>query len=241
MNKYNQNTGKKNQKGAYLTGNHANKNYSNTDFWEATFENFIGKGTDFSNSEFQSAKIINADFRGADFSGAEYLHTVTGLSTALFNDDTKIDDVDLELIARREPIITRRLRTIRYVGRIKRNYPHIYWLWWLICDCGRSWIRLLISIVGISFVFTLVYFIGTKFTNSFFLPHIFLTGEPINLLPSFYQCFQFSALTLASFNMPNIIWYTTKTGIWIIVEVWTGFMLLSALVSVIATKIAKNE
>lgn len=241
----------------YKHVNFINFDGSHLDFTKA---NFI-KSTFFSKKKYLSYLKSHTDiapnfkkhlnkykfginFKNADLSGVQNLHTTNGLENAIFNDNTIIDNINLEKIAQVDPIIAQKLRTIRYLGRLRRHpiKKFIYWPWKIFCNCGRSWLIPLFWIFFFVLLFSYFYFLGAKNVCSPF-PHISISKDPSTFRPflNFRQCLHFSTLTFICYNVPNTSWDSFKTGIWIILETWLGISMFTTMLTVLASKIIKND
>lgn len=148
--------------GQKLKGSGKKADLERKNFRDATFFNLDFRGANLKKADLFKVEILKADFRGTDMTGIENLHTVIGLDNAKFNDDTIVKDIDLELIARNNPLLAHRLKRIRYNNDLKQNTPIIYFIWQLLCGCGRSWIRLFIWGVLLTVLFWPYILFGCK-------------------------------------------------------------------------------
>ena len=229
--------------GQLLEGDFEEKNFSDKDLWKVTLKNFYGNRSIFVNTKFRNVTIEGfASFKGADLSKAEFLETVNGLENARFDDDTIVDDVNLDLVARRYPLIARKLKIIRNVGRFKRRHNFLYIVWKISSDCGRGWYYFLFWLIFTGGFFSFIYSLSATHHDNAFLPHLLISVDSLTSRPpNISECIQFSFLTIANFTMPNTYWVSSQTGVWVTTEVWAGLFLIGALVALIATNIAKNE
>jgi hypothetical protein len=167
--------------------------------------------------------------------------TVKNINKAVFNDNTILDDIDFENLTKRDPITAHKLKQIRYIGRFKSENKRLYKIWKISCDCGRSWKKLLKWAILSVFCFGLFFYFCEK-SSLCFLPHISFIKDPNTLFPlSFFQSMQFSALSFVGFNMPEVTWNRSWTGFWVIAETWLGLAFLGMLVTVISTRLVKND
>lgn len=214
------------------------------DFSNATFNGVDAKGKSFRYCNLFDVKIsenTKTDFSNTDLSYVSNLHTVKNLHTAIFNDDTKLDGINLEEIAKTDPILAHKLKQIRYIGRIKKTNKNFYKIWKISCDCGRSWKRLLVWASSFVFCFGVFFFICGRI-NIFILPHFKFIKDSSTLLPlSFPQSLQFSALSFVGFSMPQVTWDSTYSGLWTVAESWLGIAFLGLFVTVISTILTKNN
>lgn len=226
--------------GTILTGTIKAKNLSGATFWECKFKNLDARKAVFHGATLRNLTIDKADFRGAILSDVRELHTAKGLETARFNDDTIVDSVDLDRFGTNSPPTARRLRQIRYAGRLKREHPWLYWPWQMTSACGRSWLRLLAWGLSTVVAWGIVYLIGSMNASSRWLPHV----DPQCSMSGwrsavYYQ--EFSAMTFASFNMPDARWTDAHTGAWVAAEVWWGLAFLGIFVTIVAVNMAARE
>src|SRR5271157_4888085 len=144
------------------------------DFANATFVEVNAKGKSFRYCDFYNLTIggnKKTDFSDADLTNVLNLDTVKNLHRAKFNDNTKLDGIELEKLAQHDPISAHKLKQIRYIGRIKRENKWLYLPWKMICDCGRSWVFLLGWAIAIVVFFGCIfYFCGISCIH--ILPHI---------------------------------------------------------------------
>jgi hypothetical protein len=220
-----------------LRGKIAKKDLGNGTFWQTVFEDVDARFTVFREADLRQATFIRADLRGADFSDAKEFHTIRGLNSARFSDDTCFTGIDLTLLDRVDPRQARRIREFRHANAIKNQSPKLYWIWQLLCECGRSWPRLLAWGLVAVILFTMIYCLGLSNSSFQWLPHLIFTNGK-QLSAPFISCLEFSAMTLVTFNMPDVNWTDTATGFWVSAEAWIGLGFVGVFISVLASKMA---
>ena len=221
--------------GRRLRGKIAKKDLQNGKFWQTVFEDVDARFTVFREADLRQATFSRVDLRGADFSNAKEFHTIHGLNSARFSDDTCFTGIDLTPLDLVDPRLVRRIREFRHANAIKRQSPKLYWIWQLLCECGRSWPRLLTWGLVAVILFATMYYLGLSNSSSPWLPHLIFTNAK-QLSAPFISCLEFSAMTLVTFNMPDVNWTDTATGFWVLAEAWIGLGFVGVFISVLASK-----
>ncbi|MBN1514277.1 MAG: pentapeptide repeat-containing protein [Phycisphaerae bacterium] len=224
--------------GRELSGNARGACLDNASFRDGHFVDFDLRGASLKNVDLFELTIVRADLRGADLSGARNMDKAIALGNARFSDDTIVDDIDLDRVAIRFPLVAQRLKQSRYAGALKRRHATLYWLWQVSCGCGRSWSRLLTCGALLTLVFACAYWLGTTHPQSAWLPNPAFDPECGDTWNEAVRSVQFSAMTFVGFNAPGATWADAKTGTWVALECWIGLAFLGIFISVVATQMA---
>lgn len=105
----------------------------------------------------------------------------------------------------------------------------IFFIWWILADCGRSLGRW----AGWSFLLALVFaFVFWRLgPDSFDTPHL-----KFNLLTMFY----YSVVTFTTLGFGDIIPKTTTAAMCVTVEVIVGYVMLGGLITIFASKLSRR-
>jgi hypothetical protein len=210
------------------------------DFTEAEFEDLNLRGQKLRRSQFCNVRVGAVDFRGADLTGAENLHTVKRIERMRFNDDTILDEIDLRKIEDCNAPTARLLRQHRYAGKLKRQRPCLYWPWQITSGCGRSWFRLVGCVLAVILFFGACYYTGTQKGWRGF-PKLVYSVDSDASGHNFVTAIQFSAMTFAGSDMPQITWRDCCTSWWTLAECWIGLALLGVFITIVAVGVVPRE
>ena len=226
-------------------------------FSSCSFRKLNARNVDFTCADFSGLAFHNVDLRGAILRGVRNLDQVRGLPGTRFNDDTIVEDIDLEKLSAANSEVASTLRTIRRVGGIKRQRPVFYWFWRLLCDCGRSPAQLaVVGFLSIVSIFGIFYRLGGIYEDNGWLPHLRDTvlrgaalenSEEANLLvanrraPSFGRCLTFSAMTFLNHSAVGMQWQDTTTDVWVTTELLFGLVCFGVFVSLLAAQLSRNQ
>jgi hypothetical protein len=226
--------------GGELRGSPPDRDLRGIHLWSVTLRGVDFRGANLEGADFLDVVVESADFRQADLSKSTGLSSVRLLDRAKFDDRTKLDGINLDELTSVNPVVGTRLKRIRYAGSLRRTAPLLYWPWWWLCDCGRSWPRLLAWGLALVLVFAVIYSFGQRWHDSSWLPHLVLDCPSCGDI-TFSRCFQFSALTTAGLNMPHVVWHDTQTGFWVAAETWLGLAFLGIFVTIAAVQVAARQ
>jgi hypothetical protein len=178
-----------------------------------------------------------AYFSGTQFSGEK----LPGIFKSLKNWGTKrilkgrykIDDFRFHLgekIAREYPVIDRMTKDAWYLDDFKADHSVIYWIWWLLTDCGRSFFRWALWSILFAVLFAfLFYSMGTE-------------AFSISKLPfSFETMLYYSVVTFTTLGFGDVIPNTVEASRWVMAEVIIGYIMLGGLISILANKLARRS
>lgn len=141
-----------------------------------------------------------------------------------------------EKVTARYPIISRKIKDDMYLLGYKKNRSLIqiplWWLWWLLADFGRSFLRWAISSMIFASLFALIFHFGIG-------PESFC----IKSLPktSFLTMLYYSIVTFTTLGFGDITPTTTGASILVMLEVILGYIMLGGLISIFANKLARRS
>jgi hypothetical protein len=105
-----------------------------------------------------------------------------------------------------------------------------FWLWWLLANCGRSFIRWALWSLGLAVLFGIVYYgMGTAHIK----PDPPLPFSPITMI-------YYSVVTFTTLGFGDVKPQTELAAIIVMVEVIIGYVMLGGLVSILANKLARR-
>jgi hypothetical protein len=118
-----------------------------------------------------------------------------------------------------------------FLEEYKEKRPLLYWLWFVLADCGRSlWPWALWSLLFAT-IFALVFFFGLG-PESFNLD--------TKLPPSFLTMLYYSVVTFTTLGFGDLTPATTAAAVWVMAEVVLGYIMLGGLISILANKLARR-
>lgn len=228
-------------------------NLSNVDAFRADFSGATLTGADLSHANFCRAKLIGSRLReaklvGTDFAGADLRNaqlSLCNVAGARF-DNADLRDARLRSIRSFESAVWfgADIRNINFAGAyrlhrhmIDENYlrefretsplhEHLYKIWSLTSDCGRSLTRWWIVILVLAAVFAgLFAMIGVELA-----PH-----DP-NAMTYFY----FSLVTLTTLGYGDITPNSSIGQALVLLEVCVGYVMLGGLIAILANKMARR-
>jgi hypothetical protein len=232
--------------GAYLES----INFSNTDLTSAHLEgcdaslsNFLGAtlhGVHFNKAclhraNFERAfcrfsEFINADLKGANFSDADVKGIIFNKSSLQKNFQsirvsTCYGSQRFKTFAQDQDFI----EEFRDSGRWG---AFLFWVWWLLANCGRSFWPWACWSAAMALVFAAVFFFGLG------PGHFHINSE---LPASFSTMIYYSVVTFTTLGFGDLTPATTAAAWCVVAEVILGYIMLGGLISILANKLARRS
>lgn len=222
------------------TGTMHRADLSGSSLYKVTLRDLDFRYANLQSAELEEVRFEDVDLRGANLSGVRKLHTVIGLNRSQFDDDSVLDSVDLDAVSLNDASVGRRLRRIRYAGKLKRTKPWVYWPWQILCSCGRSWPRFACWTLVLVVTFSVLFRCGLTWKEATWLPHLVSRAtSPVEL--GMWHCVEFSLLTFLGVSTPGIEWSDLSTGFWVGGETLVGLAFLGVFISIIAVHVSPQE
>jgi len=217
-------------------------------------------GVDLSHQQLQRANLSHADLRGArlkhaDLSDALLLHAdlsgarlsganLKGAQMASANlDNAQVDGVQYDRDGSYRgirvsscfgsPRFRRFAQDQEYIEEFKEAHPRLYILWWLLTDCGRSMLRVMLWSLLLIIGFGLIYFaLGEE---------MFTVVNKPSLSWNLFLAIYYSVETFTVFGMGDITPKTPLAAALVALEAVIGYMTLGILISILADKVARRS
>ena len=127
------------------------------------------------------------------------------------------------------------LEHLRYSDGTKSRKNVWFWLWWFLCDCGRSTWRWILWSLFFAFFFAFQFWIlgPNQFEFSNF-DHFQHGQNPLTYL-------YYSIVTFTTLGFGDITPKTLVAAYWVAAEVIVGYVMLGGLISIMANKIARRS
>ncbi len=185
------------------------------------------RGADFARADLRGANLKGADVRGADFDGALFegacLQGVRGFERASWI-DIDLHNVDFSGAHMLRSFAMDQNYLFEFRNR-SRWHRHLYRIWWLTSDCGRSplrWAILTLTLV-VAFAFVL---------QSVAVDY----GRYATPLSPLYM----SVVTITTLGYGDAIPTSTAAQVVVMAEVITGYLLLGGLLSLFSNQMARR-
>ncbi len=128
------------------------------------------------------------------------------------------------------PVFKRFVEDSDYLEDFKRRHPAIYWIWFVLSDCGRS--------IGLWAAWSLAFAV--------FFAHVFYSLGPgamkVADLPwNFSTVVYYSVVTFTTLGFGDVVPTTNAAAWWVMAEVITGYVMLGGLISIFANKLARRS
>jgi uncharacterized protein YjbI with pentapeptide repeats len=176
-------------------------------------------------ADLQGAKLQESNLQGADLREADLNRA--NLQFVKFDSRTRCSSLKNKDFYG-SPVFKRLVEDTDYLEDFKRRHPVIYWIWFVLSDCGRS-IKLwaLWSLAFAVFFAHVFYSLGPEYLEVADMPWNFSTAF-------YYSMFTFTTL---GFGVPK----TNAAAWWVLAEVITGYVMLGGLISIFANKLARRR
>lgn len=238
--------------GSHLAGtqftdtNLAGANLSQNDFCGALMRRADLTGADLRDSAMRKAdlrecvlaraNLSRADLSEADISGANLQSANLG--------DTKVDGIRYDRSGKFRGI---RVATCYGSSRFKRfaqdqdyieefhdAYPVTYWAWWVLTDCGRSMVRVVMWSMGVIVLFAFAYLaLGEQ---------AFTVGsDTIRNWNFVFTAIYASVANFVTLGFGDVLPLTRMAAVVVMAEVITGYVTLGILISILATKVGRRS
>lgn len=187
---------------------------------EVNFEGARLYSAKFIKTRFITGILKKADCIGANFKGATlWWIDMSGakLSAVEYDNDMECLGLNVDGCVGSQRFI-RHIRDLEYILEFKREHPWIHSLWEITSDCGRSWLRLA------GWCCAIIYLFWTLFD-------ILKTSHPLVT----------SVMAFTSFGFVDASIHTTPELIFISMESFMGYIMFGALVSLIASQMARRS
>lgn len=194
--------------------------------------------TNISNADCIGAKFTDFNFvmvkaHGINFEAASFRNSV--IQIIEWNKDTNFRSVDISGAAfLGDPLLKRHIQDSNWLAAKKeelcksRNGRFLWFLWGFTSSHGQSFIRWLIT----SFVISTLYGVGYQF-----LPLQINLKDVHPVLAKFY----FSVVTFTTLGFGDVLPKSNASAIVVMSEVICGYLMLGALISILADKFARRS
>lgn len=166
----------------------------------------------------EGAKLIETDFEGTD------------ISNIFFNKKTLCARTNI-INCHINPLFKKHVEDGNYLYEFKQSHKAIYWIWWILADCGRSFWRWILWSIGLAIGFGCVFFyiLGPDAFKVDYLDW--------NLSTMLY----YSVVTFTTLGFGDIKPMTNEAAWWVMAEVIVGYVMLGGLISILANKLARRS
>ena len=211
----------------------SHSSFTNANFRSAdvTYSKLIGAG--LTGTQWEYADLHRSDISDACLDSAK-LHG-TALNYVKYNRKTNFLNIDTSMINRStNPQLVRDMEDAQYLFHFKNKSQYhrlLYYIWYLTCDCGRSFLLWLSYCAILVWVFALVYM---KNWDQF--SHI--VGSQFNeFAPYYYSIITFTTLGFGDITPKITLWWLQMI---VTLEVILGYVMLGGLISIFANKLARR-
>jgi len=204
---------------------------------------------DLRESHLEGADLSHAHLEGADLSGASVIGANLSkvcLDGTIFSEvqwhsgrrasaDPKLfQGFDVRGIRYSDPLFDQFVLQSEFIRRCRETWPRpIYWAWWLTCDCGRSFLRLLLFSAALILIFANFYFWPAQFAAPI-VGHTTLCG-----VSSFWSYLYATSISFFLYGeLAPINW---EGQIVVALQVICGFVTLAALISIFSMRIVPRQ
>jgi len=227
--------------GAYLArAKLAGVDLSNQGLHRANLSHADLRGAKMKHADLSDALLLHADLSGARLSGAN----LKGAQMASANlDNAQVDGVQYDrngsyrgirvATCFGSPRFRRFAQDQEYIEEFKEAHRRLYTLWWLMTDCGRSMLRVMLWSLCLIVGFGLIYFaLGEEMFT--------VVNEP-SLSWGLFTAIYYSVETFTVFGMGDITPKTPLAATLVALEAVIGYMMLGILISILADKVARRS
>jgi uncharacterized protein YjbI with pentapeptide repeats len=227
--------------GALLTqANFSGTDLSGVDLSGAKLDNALLQDSSLSRASLQDANLSGAnlcnsnltdtDICRADLTSANLAHAkVDGIR---YNRQTRFRGIRLEGCYGSSRF-RRFAEDQDYIEEFKEAHPNYYRVWMGLTDCGRSLLRVVAWSLGLSLLFSAIYFALGE--DAFQIDN--KDGLHWNLFTTIY----YSMVTFTTLGFGDITPRTPLAAAIVMCEVVIGYVMLGILISILATKVARRS
>jgi len=178
-------------------------------------------------ANLQGASLLEANLQGADLRKADL--NQANVQLVKFDSKTRcISLVGKDFYG--SPVFRRFVEDSDYLEDFKRRHPAIYWIWFVLSDCGRS--------IALWAAWSLAFAV--------FFAHVFYrlgqgAIEVAKLPWNFATVFYYSVVTFTTLGFGDVVPKTNAAAWWVMAEVITGYVMLGGLISIFANKLARRS
>ncbi|MGG3281343.1 ion channel [Paenibacillus solani] len=206
--------------------------FANADILYSHFEFTFIDYSDFSNSNLTLSNFDNCSFEHGDLCGA-WISSVSfkdsNLGYVKFDRKTDFYNIDTDAFAgSTNPLFLDNIRRKHFLKNFKNHSVAnkiVYYIWWVISDCGQSFFRWFGWSVIISIIFGALY---SAFSDSF----IITSGRDLTPFSFYY----YSVVTFSTLGYGDISPANLLGEILVTLEVVIGYIMLGGLLSIFADK-----
>ncbi len=225
---------------AHLEGAHLwNAHLEGANLWNAHLE-----GADLSYAHLERADLTEANLEGvnltlAHLEGARlYAANLEKADVygAVLNRWTKCRGIRVATCYG-SPRFKRQAADQDYLDELQSTFRGtlIYYIWLVLADCGRSFLRPLLWSLGIAALFARVFHkLGPGAFHVEWLPHE-------TFWESYNTMLYYSVVTFTTLGFGDVVPKTPEAAHWVMFEVILGYIMLGMLISVLANKVARRS
>lgn len=212
-------------------------NFRNAHILYSDFSRSILDFCDFSHSNltlsnFSDSNLESSDFRGAWISNVDFSNANLGFIK--FNNKTDFQNINVNSFqGTTNPLFISFLKRKHYLKHFKahnRLNAIVYYIWWLISDCGQSFLRWFITSLFIVAIF------GSLF-NANYNSFIIANGRQ----PTEFTFYYYSIVAFTTLGFGDIVPKDIVGEILISIEVVLGYIMLGGLLSIFSSKFVPKE
>ncbi len=124
--------------------------------------------------------------------------------------------------------------------QLTRKGKVLYRLWWLTCDCGRSFLLWAFwsLILAAGFAAAFHFLLGP---DAFDVHRVTMNGVEHGLPKNFWTMLYYSVVTFTTLGFGDVVPLTPAAAWWVMAEVVVGYIMLGGLISILATKLARRS
>jgi hypothetical protein len=198
--------------------------------------------SNLNSSELSSCKLTSVDFTHAQMNQATLKNmsiekiTIVPVKNKLlspikhFHLGLRLDNIY------GNALLEKSLKDTVYIEAVSERHPKLYRLWLLSSDCGRSILRWLFLVMLLVFMFASIY---TAIGAESFTINEELKGFEQNTLSQFIMFTYYSVVTLTTLGFGDISPKETLSMIFVVLEVFLGYITLGALITIFANKLGR--
>jgi len=215
----------------------SSSNFRNSDILYSDFSHSILDFCDFSNTNLTLTDLSNSTLESSDFRGSwitDVDFSNANLGFIKFSNKTDFQNINVNSFqGTTNPIFLSFIKRKHYLKHFKahnRINTMIYYLWWLISDCGQSFSRWFITSIVIIAFFGYLFNVNS---NSFFIAN----GRQ----PTPYTFYYYSTVAFTTLGFGDIVPKDIIGEILISIEVILGYIMLGGLLSIFSSKFVPKE
>ena len=187
------------------------------------------KKADLNNANLQNASLIEANLQEVDLSYANL--TETDVSDVKFHKKKGKYIGIVVATCYGNQRFKRHAQDQDFLEEFKEEYKYLYFIWWLLADCGRTFWRWITWSVVLSIGFGLIYYYHLGGSSSFNISHL-----SNNLWTFIY----YSLVTFTTLGLGDVVPTTTAASVFVVIEVILGYVMLGGLISLLANKVFRQ-